>query len=76
MEKGLLRSHRLVISTGAYPDFLPRGAGPGHVCAFVKESRMKIANATQLNRKSGVAEWRDLWFSFGSHRRSLLRTAK
>jgi hypothetical protein len=35
--------------------------------AFVKESRMKIANATKLNRKSGVAQWRDLRFSFGSH---------
>jgi hypothetical protein len=31
--------------------------------AFVKESRMKIANATKLNRKSGVAQWRDLRFS-------------
>ena len=30
--------------------------------AFFKESRMKIANATKLNRKSGVAEWRDLRF--------------
>jgi hypothetical protein len=28
---------------------------------------MKIANATKLNRKSGVAQWRDLRFSFGSH---------
>jgi hypothetical protein len=28
--------------------------------AFVKESRMKFANATNLNRKSGVAKWRDL----------------
>jgi hypothetical protein len=28
--------------------------------AFVKESRMKIANATELNRKSGEAEGRDL----------------
>jgi hypothetical protein len=32
--------------------------------AFVKESRMKIANATKLNRKSGVAQWRDLRFFF------------
>jgi len=31
--------------------------------AFVKESRMRIANATKLNRKSGVAQWRDLRFS-------------
>jgi hypothetical protein len=30
--------------------------------AFVKESRMKIDNATKLNRKSGVARWRDLRF--------------
>ena len=35
--------------------------------AFVKESRMKFANATKLDRKSGVAQWRDLRFSFGSH---------
>jgi hypothetical protein len=32
-----------------------------------KGSRMKLANATNLNRKSGVAQWRDLlwlfWFS-------------
>jgi hypothetical protein len=35
--------------------------------ALVKESRMKIANATKLNRKSGVAQWRDLRFSFSSH---------
>jgi hypothetical protein len=28
--------------------------------AFFKESRMKFANATKLNRKSGVAQWRDL----------------
>jgi hypothetical protein len=34
--------------------------------AFVKESRIKIANVTKLNRKSGVAEWRDLRFLFGS----------
>jgi hypothetical protein len=31
--------------------------------AFCKESRMKFANATKLDRKSGVAEWRDLRFS-------------
>jgi hypothetical protein len=35
--------------------------------AFVKESRIKIVNATKLNRKSWVAEWRDLRFLFGSH---------
>jgi hypothetical protein len=32
--------------------------------AFRKESRMKFANATNLNRKSGVAQWRDLLFFF------------
>jgi hypothetical protein len=31
--------------------------------AFRKESRMKFANATKPNRKSGVAQWRDLQFS-------------
>src|SRR5712672_2455771 len=40
--------------------------------AFVKESRMKIANATKLNRKSGVAEWRDLQFSFSDLTRTIL----
>jgi hypothetical protein len=34
--------------------------------AFGQESRMKIANATKLNRKSGVAEWRDLRFYLGA----------
>jgi hypothetical protein len=28
---------------------------------------MKFANATNLDRKSGVAQWRDLRFLFGSH---------
>jgi hypothetical protein len=28
--------------------------------AFRKESRMRFANATHLDRKSGVAQWRDL----------------
>jgi hypothetical protein len=31
--------------------------------AFIKESRMKINSATKLNRKSGVAQWRDLRFA-------------
>jgi hypothetical protein len=29
----------------------------------VIESRMKFANATELDRKSGIAEWRDLRFA-------------
>jgi hypothetical protein len=33
--------------------------------AFIEESRMKFTGATNLNRKSGVAEWRDLRFLFG-----------
>src|ERR1700723_3518651 len=32
--------------------------------AFCRERRMKPANATKLNRKSGEAEWRDLRFLF------------
>jgi hypothetical protein len=58
--------NKFVISTGAHPDFLPRCFGRGHVCAFVKESRIQIANAAKLNWKSGVAQWRDLRFLFGS----------
>jgi hypothetical protein len=30
--------------------------------ALRKESRMKFVNAINLNRKSGVAQWRDLLF--------------
>src|SRR5271155_3949506 len=37
-----------------YPDFL-HGAPPSPACAaFIKESRMKCANASKLYRKSGV----------------------
>jgi hypothetical protein len=37
-----------------YPDFL-HGAPPTPACAaFIKESRMKFANASKLDRKSGV----------------------
>jgi hypothetical protein len=35
------------------PDFLPRSSGYRRVCGFHKESRMKFANATNLDRKSG-----------------------
>jgi hypothetical protein len=39
--------------------------------AFLKESRMRFANATNPNRKSGVAQWRDLRFLFPTvYRRS------
>jgi hypothetical protein len=33
--------------------------------AFLKESRMNFFGATNLDRKSGVAEWRDLRFPLG-----------
>jgi hypothetical protein len=46
---------KFVIPTGADPDFLHRGTGHGEYAAFRKESRMKFANATKLDRKSGVA---------------------
>jgi hypothetical protein len=50
---------KFVIPTEAHPDFLPRKHSPTSTCAaFVKESRMKFANATKFNRKSGVAKWR------------------
>jgi hypothetical protein len=40
-------------------------ASPATTCAaFGKESRMKFANATKFDRKSGVAEGRDLQFRF------------
>jgi hypothetical protein len=53
---------KFVISTGAYPSFLPRSAGHATCAALIEESRMKITNATKLNRKSGVAQWRDRRF--------------
>ena len=33
-KREILYSNNIVISTGAYPDFLPRGTGPGYVCAL------------------------------------------
>ncbi len=36
-----------------------------HLCGFQEESRMNSANATSLNRKSRVAQWRDLLFPSG-----------
>jgi hypothetical protein len=44
-----------VIPTGADLDFLHRGTAQGDVCGFPSESRTKFANATKLDRKSGVA---------------------
>jgi hypothetical protein len=33
-EKDEASPNKIVISTGAYPDFLPRSPGHGHVCGF------------------------------------------
>jgi hypothetical protein len=43
----------MVISTGAYPDFVPPCTETTACAAFSKESRMKFANATNINMKSG-----------------------
>jgi hypothetical protein len=52
----LLLFNKSVIPTGANPDFLLRGPRQRpRVRLSVRESRMKLANATNLNRKSGVA---------------------
>jgi hypothetical protein len=43
-----------IIFGPTYPDFL-HGAPPTPACAaFIKESRMKLANTSTLDRKSGV----------------------
>jgi hypothetical protein len=34
-----------------------RHSPPSTYAAFLKESRMKFANATNINRKSGAAKW-------------------
>jgi hypothetical protein len=47
------------------PGFPATRNSPAATCAaFSKESRMKLANATNLHRKSGVAQWRDLLCAF------------
>jgi hypothetical protein len=51
-----------VIPTGANPDFLLRFVDRAACAAFREESRMKLAEPTIPNRKSGVAQWRDLRF--------------
>jgi hypothetical protein len=54
--EGFCGHNRIVIPTGADPEFLHRGTQqrPAYA-AFRRESRMKFANATKLDRKSGVA---------------------
>ena len=55
---------KFVIPTGADPDFPLRGTHPGLRVRLSVESRMKLANATKLDRKSAVAEGEDLQFLF------------
>jgi hypothetical protein len=50
----------LVIPTGAYPNFCYAASDRSTCAAFIKESRMQSANATNLDRNSGGAQWRDL----------------
>jgi len=48
------KSSRRNLFRPTYPDFL-HGAPPTYACAaFIKESRMKLANASKFDRKSGV----------------------
>jgi hypothetical protein len=79
------KSHRPLL---CHPDWSEPGfpatrPSPTSTCAaFRKESRMKFANATNLHRKSGVAQWRDLLCAFperncpGESPPSALKTAK
>jgi hypothetical protein len=48
-------TNKFVMSTGAYPDFLLATPDRTTCAAFIKESHMKFAGATNPNRKSGVA---------------------
>ena len=52
-----------VVSTGAYPDFLLHDAATTTYAVFLKKTAYVLINATNLDRKSGGAEWRDLRFS-------------
>jgi hypothetical protein len=56
-----------MFSDRAYPDFLLLGTTMTPCAAFRKESRMKFANATKLDRKSGGAQWTDLRLLFLIH---------
>jgi len=47
--------NKIVIPTGADPDFLHLSTAQVTYAAFRKESRTKFANATKLDRKSGGA---------------------
>ena len=48
---------------GANPDFLLSGPHQDPwMRVYAKESRMQLASATNIDKKSGVAPWRDLLF--------------
>jgi hypothetical protein len=58
------------------PGFPATRHTPAATCAaFSKESRMKFPNATNFDRKSGVAQWRDLRFPQNTDPRLSLRKA-
>jgi hypothetical protein len=50
-----------VIPTEADPDFLHRGTAQGDVCGFLRKPH-EVRQRTKLERKSGVAQGRDLQF--------------
>ena len=50
-----------------YPDSYCAAPTMTTCAAFLRESRMKLANATKPDRKSGVGQWRDLQFPFSAH---------
>jgi hypothetical protein len=54
--------NEFVIPTEANPDFCHAPLDKVACAPFRKERRMKFAEATNLHRKSGIAQWRDLLF--------------
>jgi hypothetical protein len=57
------RNSKLCHPDRSVPGFPASRPSPRATCAaFRKESRLMFANATNLDRKSGGAEWRDLRF--------------
>ena len=57
-ERNLAFPNKLVIPTGAYPDFLPRCTRQDHVCAFRRKGKAHEAphpNAARFHGKYGVA---------------------
>jgi hypothetical protein len=59
---------KVTTSDRSVPGFPATRHSPAATCAaFSKESRMKFDNATNLNRKSGVAQWRICGFTSFPH---------